>query len=343
MKISIIVPVFNLEIYIKKCIQSILTQSFQDFEVIIIDDGSKDRSLSICNQLAKGDDRITVISQNNRGVSSARNRGLEVAVGKYVVFVDGDDYLEENFLFEMYRAIEYHSVDIALCGWYFVHKNDKKKAKVIKPVSLMNREKLFTGVFCRGGFEGYLWNKIFVLDTIKKNYITFNENIKIQEDLLFLCRYINCAESGYYVDKALYNYVQREDSALGVARNHLNVQKKIDHLNDIEKNYGELQLIIPEYYGSVRKTIRHVIINEYVSLCLFCVKLNKSSKYFWEYRKKIKDEFVGYLFDNRIGFLLRVYSVFIMMGWNVSSISWKLFSWLVIKKKTWRKMFRESN
>ena len=95
--ISVIIPVYNCEKYIKKCIESILNQTYKDLEVIVIDDGSKDSSLNICNKLMKEDYRLTVIHQENQGVSSARNKGLENAQGEYIVFVDGDDWVEDIY------------------------------------------------------------------------------------------------------------------------------------------------------------------------------------------------------------------------------------------------------
>ena len=97
-KVSVIIPVYNVETYISKCISSVIEQSYKNIEIILIDDGSKDSSGKILDEYEKGDDRITVIHQKNKGVSAARNRGLELASGDYVVFVDGDDWVDSNYV-----------------------------------------------------------------------------------------------------------------------------------------------------------------------------------------------------------------------------------------------------
>ena len=113
-KISMIVPVYQVEKYIAQCIESVLNQTFSDFELILIDDGSKDNSGAICDSYAAKDDRIIVIHTKNNGAATARNIGLERASGEYITFLDGDDYLAENMLSRLYEEIENSDYDIVL-------------------------------------------------------------------------------------------------------------------------------------------------------------------------------------------------------------------------------------
>ena len=123
--VSVIVPIYNAEKYLNECISSILSQSYKDFELILIDDGSTDKSQNICNEFAKKDLRITVVHQ---GISAARNNGLKNAKGEFVAFVDSDDYVEKNWLELLVKAITTEEADIAVCGMK-IDKQEKKKKK----------------------------------------------------------------------------------------------------------------------------------------------------------------------------------------------------------------------
>lgn len=114
--VSIIVPIYNVEQYISKCIESILAQTYRDFELILVDDGSTDMCGKICDEYAKQDSRVHVIHQENKGVSAARNAGISLAKGEYIMFVDSDDFITENMLEKMHDCIAESGSDIAICG-----------------------------------------------------------------------------------------------------------------------------------------------------------------------------------------------------------------------------------
>ena len=122
-KISIIIPVFNVENYLKRCLDSILAQTFREFQVYIVDDGSTDQTGVICDEYAKKDKRITVIHKQNEGVSIARNTAIEMATGEYFLFFDGDDHVEENCLEELYEAAVHQNADAVLYGYYLEENN----------------------------------------------------------------------------------------------------------------------------------------------------------------------------------------------------------------------------
>ena len=120
--VSVIVPVYNVEKYLKKCVDSILSQSYQNIEVILINDGSLDGSGEICEAYAKKDERIKYITQNNSGLGKTRNRGIEEASGKYLLFVDSDDYIENTMIEKLYHNITESHADVASCGIYNVYR-----------------------------------------------------------------------------------------------------------------------------------------------------------------------------------------------------------------------------
>ena len=161
--LSIITPVYNVESYLDRCLQSILSQSFCDFELILIDDGSTDKSASICVEWAAKDDRVLVIHQTNRGVSAARNAGLEVIKGKYLTFVDPDDFIApDTYSANMDYLINHQDVDI-LQYPYCDFVNDNEIIKYHKPSSILltDAEQVFRNWWSGSPLEYVIWNKIY--------------------------------------------------------------------------------------------------------------------------------------------------------------------------------------
>ena len=139
-KISIIVPIFNIEKYLSRCLDSILEQTYKNLEVILVDDGSVDNSGMIADKYARKDQRIKVIHQVNQGVSAARNTGIDLATGDYIGFVDGDDYIEPDMYEILMRIIEEQQVDIAHCGYQMVYPSKTEFYYNTKEKIKMNRE-----------------------------------------------------------------------------------------------------------------------------------------------------------------------------------------------------------
>lgn len=124
--ISIVVPVYNVENYLDRCVKSIIAQVYTNIEIILVDDGSSDNSGKICEKWKEKDKRIIVIHKKNGGLSSARNAGIEIAKGKYIAFVDSDDYISKNMYSELYRVLKQNNSDIAICGRKYVWDNGKR-------------------------------------------------------------------------------------------------------------------------------------------------------------------------------------------------------------------------
>ena len=123
-KVSVIVPIYNAEMYIDKCIQSIINQTLRDIEIILVDDGSTDRSFEISNKYAKKDERIKIIKQKNKGVGAARNYGVSIATGKFITFIDSDDFVEIDMLEILYNAAINNNCDIIFSGIKIINNND---------------------------------------------------------------------------------------------------------------------------------------------------------------------------------------------------------------------------
>ncbi|MGH4118115.1 glycosyltransferase family 2 protein [Clostridium sp.] len=211
-QISIIVPIFNGAKYINNCIEMIINQTFKDFELLIIDDGSTDNSKKMCKEYAEIDSRIKVISKTNGGTWAARNRGIDESIGKYIIFFDCDDWYEDNLLSEMYKCIEINNVDLVIAGQtnVTVDKNGKTiRRKVVLPQSHTfhtSDEILKNYIILRKEEIGdTLWNKIYSAEIIKKNNLKF-ENYKRGEDCIFNTNYYEVIDKCTILGSAHYSY-----------------------------------------------------------------------------------------------------------------------------------------
>lgn len=213
--ISIIVPIYNVEIYLEKCLDSIINQTYKNIEIILINDGSPDNSKFICEKYKNMDNRIKLINSKNQGVSSARNRGLQISKGKYILFVDPDDWIEKNMIETLYTNLVKTKSDISVCNYYEV-KNENKNSRNLLIEETFNTERFLYYSFNERYFRGYLWNKLYSRSVIFNNndYVKFDKNIHICEDLLFNYKVALNTSKICYTDDKLYNYLQRENSAL---------------------------------------------------------------------------------------------------------------------------------
>lgn len=213
-KISVIVPIYNTEKYIGKCLESIKKQTYKNLEIILVNDGSIDKSEEICKSYIEKDKRFTYYLTSNYGVSHARNFGLDKATGKYIMFIDSDDWLENNMIEILYKELIEKKCDIAVCDYFInfkelqIEHNKLNEEKIINEKNIM-LEFLFDSEL----YGGYLWNKLIKKSIIKD--IRFNEKIKIEEDVDFLCQIFENVNSIIYLpQKKLYHYVKRNESAV---------------------------------------------------------------------------------------------------------------------------------
>ena len=216
-QISIIVPIYNTEGYVSRCIDSILHQSYSCFELLLIDDGSTDASGAICDEYARIDKRIKVFHQPNQGVSVARNVGLENATGEWIYFPDSDDVLMPN-AFEMMMEMVCEKIDFVMCG-YNVYNEDGECTYAIttRKQCVISKHDALMEMFCPTiyRYQGYLWNKLFKASIVKGHSMAFAKGIKFNEDRLFNVQYL-CHINGdvAYNTAPIYQYTERPSSAM---------------------------------------------------------------------------------------------------------------------------------
>lgn len=245
-KISIIIPVYNVEKYLPKCIKSVLNQSFCDFELILIDDGSKDSSGQICDDYAKRDSRIIVIHKENAGVSTARNEGIKIASGDYIGFIDSDDYIEPNMYEVLVENIEKFNCDISICGFQVIDEDTGQIERLQNSgeIEVLNQEALVSKE------TDMPWS--IRLDTINKLFskkvlegLLFDESLKCAEDTLFLHQAIRKAEKGVFIELPLYINVRHKGSAMrgGLSPSSYYKSYLVDYqiYTDIKTTYPKLK------------------------------------------------------------------------------------------------------
>lgn len=201
--VSIVVPVYNIEKYLEQCVDSIMEQLYTNIEIILVDDGSTDSSGDICDILASRDARIKVVHKNNEGVSIARNVGITISAGEYIVFVDPDDYMEQSLVKAMFDSMEKNNSDLVVCNYNVNYQQTGEITTVDCVSSISNIDELVGNVLCG---NGYLWNKIFRRSIIEKYKIEFDKELILLEDELFVLNYIKHCNKISCVADVLYNY-----------------------------------------------------------------------------------------------------------------------------------------
>lgn len=208
--ISVIVPIYNVEKYLSKCIESIINQTYKDLEIILVDDGSTDSSGKICDEFATKDNRIKVIHKKNGGLSDARNIGLDVCRGNYISFIDSDDYIELDMYEKMIKIIVNKKVDIVSCNYNHIYNNNKVVFfKVDVDELIKSKNLLYEKIFTYSNFDLVVFNKLYK-STIFEN-IRFPVGISPAEDLNILYDIINISNNFYCLSEALYNKVERSE------------------------------------------------------------------------------------------------------------------------------------
>lgn len=211
-KVSIIIPIYNMENYLGKCIESIIKQSYKNIEIILINDGSTDRSEIICKKYQIKDKRIKVIFSENKGVSNARNLGIEASTGEYMLFIDPDDTVDERYIEEMLTCIKEYYCDVVFC----LAKHIYPKLNKIYTIKLENEEKI-SNDFIK---DFYLiaeqfhtpWGKLYKSDIIKKYDIKFPIDLITSEDQVFNQEYLKHIKTYRFLNRNLYNYYIRNNS-----------------------------------------------------------------------------------------------------------------------------------
>ena len=259
--ISVIIPVYKAERYVEKCIDSIINQSYQNLEIILVDDGSPDNCGRICDEYAKKDNRIIVIHKKNEGVAEARNSGLDKASGNCIAFIDADDWIEKEYFEEMFKQLKEQKADVVLCAYNRVTGSRIEKINEKgENISFNTQEYLINSLNPQTGF-GVCHTKLIKSKCLKD--IKFNRDLHVGEDALFNIEISKNIQKAYIHRKVLYNYRINSDSVVkrfdeNYAQKYLNAMKSVEQY--ITCNYKEKK-IIQNYYNFVAYHVMLVAVN----------------------------------------------------------------------------------
>lgn len=215
--ISVIIPIYKVEKYIHKCINSVLNQTYKNLEIILVDDGSPDKCGEICDEYKKSDSRIKIIHKKNGGLSDARNKGIEIMTGDYVAFIDSDDYVDKNYIKELYESIKTNQAGIAVCNYYKYYDNIGKKEYDKKS---LNDKKIFNNIEALKDvlttysvIDVVTWNKLYKSELFIKNQIRFPFG-KLHEDNFTTYKLLYFSNKTIFIEKPLYYYRLRSNSIM---------------------------------------------------------------------------------------------------------------------------------
>ena len=310
LKISVIIPVYNGEKYIQRCIDSVFNQTYSNVEIIVVNDGSTDNTENILKKYSD----IILINKKNEGVSMARNTGLSLATGDYVYFCDADDYLEKD-AFEV-LVKEYDENDLIRFGHYVVNGDQKKKKTnaddVLAEVDLTFNNEQLLEYLISNKTEGHLWNYLFKLSVIKDNKILFDEELFYQEDVMFLLKYCLNIKNIKIISNPLYNYFVNENSVTK------NIESSIRNLSSIANLRHKMLKLLKD---NDKMNLSSLLEQRFLNLLL---------SYILDYRKKLsKKEYVSFL--KKISVANHEYYVEVLK--EPISKKWKIFINLLKSKR----------
>ena len=282
--ISVIIPIYNKETYLKKCINSVINQTYKTLEIILINDGSSDNSLLICEDFLKKDERITIINQNNQGVSKARNNGLNKAKGEWVCFLDADDYLDSSCFEDLIKYSLNDNIDVIQFGlrkWqgnnYLGERRNNNYLICHTFEELLNSLTLTPVSACL-----HLVKKS-LLDT---NKIIFDEDMSYGEDMLFMYKVFMCAKSIVLTDKVLYNQVLSDNSLTRSSVSYKQLKNNLDFSNRLIEYAKE-----KEQLTVFNKELNSMLKTYFINL------INYSG--YWKERRKLQKDFRNHYKTNK--------------------------------------------
>lgn len=278
-KVSVVVPVYNVEKYLNKCVLSIVNQTYKKLEILLIDDGSKDNSVALCDEWAKKDERIKVIHKENGGLSSARNAGIDNATGDYVMFEDSDDWLETELIERCVKRIEEEESDLVIFGYKKIDERGHNLGEFTFGDSTLSKEELVQQLYSRivEMSFGYAWNKLYNLRVLKRSEIRNDSSIIDREDLVFNMQLLNHINKVSYLEYIGYNYLQRETSLLHNSNlsRLKNIKMFCDKMYEIE--FGDDEIKWKVYSMNVLHYLSDCIIKN----ILWNDSMNKKEKKDW--------------------------------------------------------------
>lgn len=322
--ISVIIPVYNVEKFLMRCYKSIADQTYSKLEIILIDDGSVDNSGKICDEIAENDLRVKVIHKKNEGLGLARNTGLDMASGDYVVFVDSDDFVKKNYIEIMYKAIKENNADVSSCGIIQYYADGSQYEKPICDIKKFYSEKeeisrfliSMIGSLPEEGANNKIpmsvWHQMYSMKIIKKYKLAFcSEREFISEDIIFQIDYFSKAKSVVLLEETLYFYYC---SQVGSLSTKYRENRYLEEVRLSKELFRKLAIIFPEEVYKIQ--LQGMFLGR-VRTCLMMEYLNENNKNF---NMIIEDKYLKKIINDypieRCKLSLRIFYYCIKQEWS---------------------------
>ena len=274
--ISVIVPIYNGEKYLAECVYSIINQTYKNIEILLMNDGSTDSSLSLCENFAKEDNRIRVINKKNTGVSDTRNKGVEMSNGKYILFVDCDDYLEKNMVEKMLDVALSNNVDVVRCnkngykkqGGYYLEDFHGLANQVLDKTQIC--ENLYRFITLKNKIGCY----VMTLLILRKKIVKFDTELYFMEDVEFYIRLLQSINSMYFLDEPLYHYRYNDTSVARAAKNcKRNISGMLRSVQKIKENLVRGNILTESLDRNINNYGFHIVLS--IINCLSCLHIRE--------------------------------------------------------------------
>lgn len=293
--ISIVLPIYNVSTYLERCLKSICTQTYSNIEIILVDDGSTDNSGEICDAYAARDNRIVVVHKKNGGLSDARNAGIKIAKGKYISFVDSDDYVDCDYIEFLYNTLKSANAKMSICSHKVVYENGTILEKATNEMSVLSSEKVLERILYDEGIDLSAWAKLYDIDLFKE--ILFPVG-RLFEDAATTYKLVYKAETIAIGSVSKYYYMMRGNSItnIGFSRKKIDLIKSTKEMSDFVtqkfpnlKKAGERRLMYA-YLSTLSQLANSSTVDKEVESELMCYIKKKGNQVLFDKRSKNRDK-----------------------------------------------------
>lgn len=272
-KISVIVPIYNVENYIKRCVESILKQTYKNIELILVDDGSTDNSGTICDEFSKKDKRIQVVHKNNGGVSEARNAGLEKVSGEYIMFVDSDDWIDPFMMEKMYRTLKKYDTELVVCEPIYAYETHTNTPELSGESFLLDSKEALKLLVEDRRFRSVLWNKLYARRLWQD--IRFPKG-KHYEDVRTIYKIYDLCEKIAFLEQGLYYYFQRDESIVHSSQ----IDSYLELVDAVEERKKGLEIKYPDMSPQLAASVVSAVLIVYREAGIHQIKMKKDTENF---------------------------------------------------------------
>lgn len=312
--ISVVIPVYNVEAYLDRCIKSVLNQTYDNLQIILVDDGSKDESGKICENYMKIDSRILVIHQENQGLSGARNTGIKSAKGDYITFIDSDDYIENDYIEYLFDLATKYNAEISICTHRAIYETGLELSRESDKEFVMNKEEALKNMLYYQDFDVSAWAKLYEKDLFKNVCFPIR---RYYEDAATTYKLIDLSNKIAFGGQSKYNYMIRNNSIV----NNNNYKSKLDLIKSTEEMCG----YINENYPNLKQASKRRLVYANLSTLRQIIDYDDNQSDVKKIINTVRNTGVSLLFYNDVHIRDKFGIISCLFGNEMFKYSWKLY------------------